>query len=171
VDGTARFLQDVAAAAGRTTSEVLRARQVWEGMEALRNRMRGRRVFFTGGTGLEVPLARFLADAGAVVLEVGVPRLERRFLSEELGALGTGVDVVESPEWRAQLGRIDEARPDVVVTSPGLYGVLVARGHLCRTSADVNAASPHGYGGARRTLSLLVRTFERAAELDALNLL
>jgi light-independent protochlorophyllide reductase subunit N len=172
VDGTARFLQDVARAAGRsTTSEVLRARQVWEGLEHLRARLRGRRVFFTGGTGMEVPLARFLADAGAVVLEVGVPRLERRFLSEELGALGAGVDVVESPEWRAQLGRIDEARPDVVICNPGLYPSLVARGHLCRTSGDLLLAAPHGYDGARRTLVRLAHTFDRAAELDALNLL
>jgi light-independent protochlorophyllide reductase subunit N len=171
VDGTARFLQDVAAAAGRSTSEALRARQVWQGLEHLRGRIRGRRIFFTGGTGVEVPLARFLADAGAVVLEVGAPRLERRFLSEELEALGSGVDVVESPEWRSQLSRIDEARPDIVVASPGLYPALVARGHLCRTSEDLLAASPHGYEGARRALSLLVGTFERAAELDSLNLL
>jgi light-independent protochlorophyllide reductase subunit N len=171
VDGTARFLQDVAGAAGKGTSEVLRARQVWEGLGHLRGRLRGRRVFLTGGTGMEVSLARFLADAGAVVLEVGVPRLERRFLSEELGALGAGVDVVESPEWRAQLGRIDEARPDLVVCTPGLYPALVARGHLCRTSGDLLAAAPHGYDGARRTLALLARTFERAAELDALDLL
>jgi hypothetical protein len=79
------------------------------------------------------------------------------------------VDVVETPEWRAQLGRIDESRPDVVVTSPGLYNALVSRGHLCRTSADLLAAAPHGYEGARRCLALLVRTFERAAELDAMN--
>jgi len=171
VDGTARFLQDVAAAAGRTTSETLRARQVWQGLEHLRGRVRGRRIFFAGGTGAEVSLARFLSDAGAVVLEVGAPRLERRFLSEELEALGAGVDVVESPEWRSQLSRVDEARPDLVIAGPGLCPALVSRGHLCRTSEDLLAAAPHGYEGARRCLSLLVGTFERAAELDSLNLL
>jgi len=170
VDGTARFVQDVAGAAGRVTGEAGRAREVWSSMEYLRGRIRGKRVFFTGDTGLEVPLARFLANAGAVVVEVGTPRLERRFLAAELGALGSDVDVVESPEWRAQLGRVEETRPDVVVASPGLYAPLVARGHLCRSSLDLLSLDPRGYEGARRVLALLARTFERAEELDALNL-
>ena len=170
VDGTARFVQDVAAAAGSRTSEAGRARQVWESLGPLRNRIRGRRVFFTGDTGLEVPLARFLADAGAVVLEVGTPRLEKRFLAAELSALGEDVDVVESPEWQAQLGRIESARPDVVVASPGLYVPLVARGHLCRSSLDLLSLGVHSYEGARRVLELFIRTFERAERLDALNL-
>jgi light-independent protochlorophyllide reductase subunit N len=170
VDGTARFVQDVVASAGLKTSEAGRARQVWEGLEPLRNRIRGRRVFFTGDTGLEVPLARFLADAGAVVLEVGTPRLEKRFLAAELGALGEDVDVVESPEWRAQLDRVESVRPDLVVASPGLYVPLVARGHLCRSSLDLLPLGIHGYEGARRVLELFVQTFERAEGLDALNL-
>ena len=170
VDGTARFIQDVAALAGRGTSEASRAREAWEGLEPLRNRIRGRRVFFTGDTGLEVPLARFLADAGAVVLEVGTPRLDKRSLAAELAALGEDVDVVESPEWRAQLGRIDAASPDVVVASPGLYGPLVAHGHLCRSSLDLLSLGVHGYEGARRVLGLFSRTFEWAERLDALKL-
>lgn len=170
VDGTARFIQDVSALAGRTTSEAGRAREVWQGLEPLRNRIRGKRVFFTGDTGLEVPLARFLADAGAVVLEVGTPRLDRRSLAAELSALGEDVDVVESPDWRAQLERVDAARPDVVVASPGLYVPLVARGHLCRSSLDLLSLGVHGYEGARRVLELFARTFEWAEKLDALNL-
>ena len=170
VDGTARFIQDVCALAGRTTSEAGRAREVWKGLEPLRNRIRGKRVFFTGDTGLEVPLARFLSDAGAVVLEVGTPRMDRRSLAAELSALGEDVDVVESPEWQAQLDRVDTARPDVVVASPGLYVPLVARGHLCRSSFDLLNLGVHGYEGARRVLELFARTFEWAEKLDALNL-
>lgn len=170
VDGTARFIQDVAASSGRGTSEAERARSVWKGLEPLRNRIRGRRIFFTGDTGLELPLARFLADAGAVVLEVGTPRLEKRSLAAELAALGEDVDVVESPDWRAQLDRIDAARPDLVVASPGLYVPLVARGHLCRSSLDLLSLGVHGYEGARRILELFARTFERAERLDALDL-
>lgn len=170
VDGTARFIQDVSALAGYRASEAGRARQVWESLEPLRNRIRGKRIFFTGDTGLEVPLARFLADAGAVVLEVGTPRLDRRSLAAELSALGEDVDVVESPEWRAQLDRVDAVRPDVVVASPGLYVPLVARGHLCRSSLDILSLGVHGYEGARRVLELFARTFERAEKLDTLNL-
>ena len=170
VDGTARFIQDVCALAGRTTSEAGRAREVWNGLEPLRNRIRGKRVFFTGDTGLEVPLARFLSDAGAVVVEVGTPRMDRNSLATELPALGEDVDVVESPEWRAQLDRVDAARPDVVVASPGLYVPLVARGHLCRSSFDLLNLGVHGYEGARRVLELFARTFEWAERLDALNL-
>ena len=170
VDGTARFLQDVAAEAGAGSSEVVRARSVWEGLGALRNRVRGKRIFFAGDTGFEVPLARFLADAGAVVLEVGAPRLDRRFLAEELQTLGSGVDVVVSPDWRGQMQRIEEARPDVVVASPGLHAPLVARGHLCRPPRDFVRAGLHGYEGARRILELLARTFDRAGALDTLSL-
>ena len=170
VDGTARFLQDVAAEAGAGSSEVVRARSVWEELGTLRNRVRGKRIFFAGDTGFELPLARFLADAGAVVLEVGAPRLDRRFLAEELQAMGSGVDVVVSPDWLGQLQRIEEARPDVVVASPGLHAPLVARGHLCRGSRDFVRAGLHGYEGARRILELLAGTFDRAEALDTLSL-
>ncbi len=170
IDGTARFIQDVAAEAGTRANELVRARSAWEGLEPLRNRIRGKRIFFAGDTGFEVPLARFLADAGAVVLEVGAPRLDRRFLTAELHALGPDVDVVQSPDWRGQLGRIDTARPDVVIASPGLHVPLVARGHLCRSPQDFLEAGVHGYEGARRILELLVRTFERAEALDSVNL-
>ncbi|MFL6057330.1 MAG: nitrogenase component 1 [Rubrobacteraceae bacterium] len=170
VDGTARFIHDVAAEAGAKANELARARSVWETLEPLRNRVRGKRIFFAGDTGLEVPLARFLADAGAVVLEVGAPRLDRRSLAIELQALGPDVDVVQSPDWRGQLGRIDAARPDVVVASPGLHVPLVARGHLCRSPQDFLDAGVHGYEGARRILELLVRTFERAEALDSVHL-
>ena len=170
VDGTARFIQDVAAEAGSRANELARARSAWEGLDPLRNRVRGKRIFFAGDTGFEIPLARFLADAGAVVLEVGAPRLDKRFLSAELQALGPDVDVVESPDWRGQLGRIDAARPDVVVASPGLHVPLVARGHLCRSPRDFLESGVHGYEGAQRILELLVRTFERAEALDSVNL-
>jgi light-independent protochlorophyllide reductase subunit N len=170
VDGTARFIQDVAAEAGVRANELARARSTWEDLEPLRNRVRGKRIFFAGDTGFEVPLARFLADAGAVVLEVGAPRLDKRFLGAELQALGPDVDVVQSPDWRGQIGRIDATRPDVVVASPGLHVPLVARGHLCRSPRDFLEAGIHGYGGARRILELLVRTFDRAEALDSVNL-
>ena len=170
VDGTARFLQDVAEDAGARTSEVMRARSVWEELGALRSRVRGKRIFFAGDTGYELPLARFLADAGAVVLEVGAPRLDRRFLAEELQTLGSGVDVVVSPDWRGQIGRIEDSNPDVVVASAGLHAPLVARGHLCRSPQDFVRAGLHGYEGARRILELLARTFDRAEALDALSL-
>jgi light-independent protochlorophyllide reductase subunit N len=170
VDGTARFVQDVAEEAGSRISEVVQARSVWKDLGVLRNRIRGKRIFFTGDTGLEIPLARFLADAGAVVLEVGAPRLDRRFLAAELQALGPDVDVVVSPDYRGQTNRIDESRPDVVISSPGLQLPLVARGHLCRSPRDFIAAGLYGYGGSRRILELLVRTMERAETLDSLNL-
>jgi light-independent protochlorophyllide reductase subunit N len=170
VDGTARFIHDVAAEAGLQANELARARAAWEGLEPLRNRIRGKRIFFAGDMGFEVALARFLADAGAVVLEVGAPRLDRRFLAAELQGLGSDVDVVESPDWRGQIGRIDAARPDVVVASPGLYVPLVARGHLCRSPRDFLESGIHGYEGARHILELLVRTFERAEALDSVNL-
>jgi light-independent protochlorophyllide reductase subunit N len=170
VDGTARFIQDVAAEAGSRANEVVRARSAWEDLDPLRNRIRGKRIFFAGDTGIEIPLARFLADAGAVVLEVGAPRLDKRFLSAELQALGPDVDVVESPDWQGQMERIDATRPDIVVASPGLYVPLVARGHLCRSPWDFLRAGFYGYEGARRILELLVHTFERAEALDSVNL-
>ena len=173
VDGTARFVRDVAAAAGRSPGEPGRpgrVREVHRRLEHLRGRIRGKRIFFAGDTGLEVPLARFLADAGAVVLEVGAPRLDRRLLAAELQALGSDVDVVEAPDRQGQMERIAAARPDVVVASPGLYVPLVARGHLCRSSLDLLRCGIHGYEGARRVLELFARTFERADYLDSVNL-
>ncbi|MGH3145507.1 MAG: ferredoxin:protochlorophyllide reductase (ATP-dependent) subunit N, partial [Rubrobacter sp.] len=105
-----------------------------------------------------------------VVLEVGAPRLDRRFLAAELQALGPDVDVVVSPDYRGQASRIDDARPDLVIPSPGLHLPLIARGHLCRSSRDFIEAGLYGYGGARRILELLVLTLKRAETLDSLNL-
>src|SRR4028119_1539070 len=51
VRGTARYIQDVSALAGYGASEAGRARQVWESLEPLRSRIRGKRIFFTGDTG------------------------------------------------------------------------------------------------------------------------
>lgn len=170
MDGTSRFIQDVSAAAGRESEEPARAQEMWQRLEYLRSRIRGKRIFFAGDTGFEISLARFLANAGAVVLEVGVPRLDRKALGPEIQALGADVDVVESPDWRGQMKRIDEARPDLVIASPGLYVPLVARGHLCRSSLDILRTGVHGYEGARRILELFVRTFERADALDSIHL-
>lgn len=170
MDGTSRFIQDVSAAIGRESGEPARAQEMWQRLERLRSRIRGKRVFFAGDTGFEVSLARFLANAGAVVLEVGAPRLDRKALGPEIQALGADVDMVESPDWRGQMKRIDEARPDLVIASPGLYVPLVARGHLCRSSLDILRTGVHGYEGARRILELFVRTFERADALDSVHL-
>lgn len=170
IDGTARFLRDVASEAGHGTSGAARARTAWEELEPLRNRIRGKRFFFAGDTGLEIPVARFLLEAGAVVLEVGAPKLDRRLFGTDVQALSAHVDVIESPDPRGQLERIDKARPDVVVASPGLYAPLVARGHLCRSSPDFLGADIYGYEGARRILELFVRAFERAEALDSVKL-
>ena len=170
MDGTSQFIQEVSEAAGRESGEPARAQEMWQRLERLRSRIRGKRIFFAGDTGFEVPLARFLANAGAVVLEVGAPRLDRKALGAEIQALGADVDVVESPDWRGQTKRIDETRPDLVITSPGLYVPLVARGHLCRSSLDILRTGVHGYEGARRILELFARTFERADALDSVNL-
>lgn len=170
MDGTSRFIQDVSAALERESEETARSQEMWQRLERLRSRIRGKRIFFAGDTGFEIPLARFLVNAGAVVLEVGAPRLDRKALGPEIQALGADVDVIESPDWRGQMKRIEESRPDLVITSPGLYVPLVARGHLCRPSLDVLRAGIHGYEGARRILELFVRTFERADALDSVNL-
>lgn len=170
-DGTSRFVRDVAVASGAGGRASLgRSRPVWENLQSLRSRVRGKRVFFAGDTGLEVPIARFLMDAGAVVVEVGTPRLERRLLAADLQALGAHVDVVESPDPEGQIKRADAARPDVVVASSGLYAPLVARGHVCRLSRDFLEAGVHGYEGARRILELFVHSFERAETLDSVKL-
>lgn len=170
VDGTAQFIQDVSAEAGQEASELLRMLSTWEDLGPLRNRIRGKRIFFAGDTSLEIPIARFLVDAGAVVLEVGAPRLERELLNAEIRALSAHVDVVESPDPTGQMGRIAATRPDVVVASPGLYAPLVARGQLCRSSLDFLGAGIHGYEGARRILEIFIRSFERAETLDSVRL-
>ncbi len=170
VDGTARFARDVASEAGHGLSGSGRARAAWEELEPLRNRIRGKRFFFAGDTGLEVPIARFLLEAGAVVLEVGAPRLDRRLFGADVQALSAHVDVIERPDPTGQMERVSKTEPDVVVASAGLYAPLVARGHLCRSSLDFLGADIYGYEGARRILELFVRSFERAETLDSVEL-
>ncbi|TCJ16021.1 hypothetical protein E0L93_11090 [Rubrobacter taiwanensis] len=170
VDGTARFIRDVARAAGREINELARAREALAEVEGLRNRLRGLRVFLTGDTGLEIPLARTLAGAGAVILEVGTPRIARPALVPELQTLGVEIDIVEAPEWTRQIERVEESRPDLVIAGPGLYAPLTARGHLCRLSLDFLSGDIYGYAGARRLLELFITPLDRASKLDALEL-
>jgi len=170
IGGTSRFLQDVASAAGLDVKWAGGPHPTWEELEPLRSRIRGKRIFFAGDTGLELPLARFLADAGAVIVEVGVPRLDRRVLSAEIQALGGEVDVVEAPDPEGQMERIESSRPDIVVASPGLHVPLAARGWLCCQSTELMQLGVYGYRGARRVLEFLCSTLDRAEDLDSIKL-
>ncbi|WP_273846844.1 nitrogenase component 1 [Rubrobacter calidifluminis] len=170
IGGTSRFLQDVALAAGLEAERTSRPNSAHEELESLRSRIRGKRIFFAGDTGLELPLARFLADAGAVIVEVGVPRLDRRVLSAEIQALGGEVDVVEAPDPEGQMERIERSHPDIVVASAGLYVPLTARGWLCCLSTELVQLGVYGYAGARRVLGFFCDILDRAGDLDSIKL-
>ena len=108
VDGTARFVQDVAEEAGSRTSEVVRARSVWEDLGVLRNRIRGR-----GSSSPATRGWRSRSPASSPTREPSCSRSARRGWtagsSPPSCRLGPDVDVVVSPDYRGQTNRIDES--------------------------------------------------------------
>ncbi|ABZ83866.1 light-independent protochlorophyllide reductase, n subunit [Heliomicrobium modesticaldum Ice1] len=158
-DGTARFLEAICAEFGLDASPVAeREAQTWRSLESQRALLRGKRIMFLGDNLLEIPLARFLTACGAEVVEAGTPYVHAKDLSEEIARLREkGVPIVESPNFSAQVERIDRLRPDLIVAGLGICNPLEAAGYTTAWSIEFTFAQIHGFVNAIDLIKLFVK--------------
>ena len=132
-EGTARWLRAIGSAFDRPAAQVeatlspglARGRK---SLERHRTVLAGKRIFFFPDSQLEIPLARFLQEElGMILIEVGVPYLNRQIMAAEL-ALLEGVQLSEGQDVDRQLDLCRAASPDLVVCGLGLANPLEAEG-------------------------------------------
>lgn len=166
-DGTRVFWEDVAVAMGKPVDLSERERQAWERLESHLEILRGKKVFFTADNLMELPLARFLKNAGCTILECSSPYINRKFHARELAAL-EGVRIVEQPNFDRQLRDIRDLRPDLVISNLATTNPLVGHGVVAKWSTEFSFMPIHGWSGAATLAGMFTRPLTRHAQLDPL---
>lgn len=166
-DGCRAFWEDLAAAFGLNVNLAEREAQAWERIKAHTDLLRGKKVFLAADTLLELPLARFLRNAGATVLECSTPYINRRFHSRELQAL-EGVRLVEQANFERQLRSIAEEQPDLVISNIITTNPLIGRGVVAKWGTEFIFSPIHGWAGINTLANLCTRALRRHALLDPL---
>ncbi len=166
-DGTRAFWEDLAAALGIAVDLRERERRAWERLEPHLAILRGKRVLFTADNLMELPLARFLKNAGCTVLECSSPYINRKFHARELAALD-GVRIVEQPDFDRQVHDIDLLQPDLVISNLATTNPLVGRGVVAKWSTEFSFMPIHGWSGAATLAGMFTRPLQRHRRLDPL---
>ncbi len=125
---------------------------------------------------LEISLARFLVRCGMSVPEIGIPYMDKRYQAAELEMLANtcrdmGVPmprIVEKPDNYNQIQRINELKPDLVITGMAHANPLEARGINTKWSVEFTFAQIHGFSNARDVLELVTRPLRRNNSLKDL---
>ena len=167
-DGTRIFLEDLAREFGKEVDLREREAECWRNIEAKVALIRGKRIFITGDNMLELPVARFLQAAGAEVLEVGTPYVNRKFHARELQALA-GQRIVEMPNMSRQIKDIRDLKPDLVITNFWQANPYEAEGQATKWSTEFLFTPIFGFGGAGDLANLFSRALSRHRKLDMLN--
>ncbi|WP_009633449.1 ferredoxin:protochlorophyllide reductase (ATP-dependent) subunit N [Synechocystis sp. PCC 7509] len=176
-DGTRAWIEKICSVLGITPKGLdEREAQIWASMEDYLQLIRGKSVFFMGDNLLEISLARFLVRCGMTVPEIGIPYMDKRFQAAELTMLENtckemGVPlprIIEKPDNYNQIQRIQETRPDLVITGMAHANPLEARGINTKWSVEFTFAQIHGFTNARDILELVTRPLRRNNNLKDL---
>jgi light-independent protochlorophyllide reductase subunit N len=173
-EGTARWLRDIGAEFACPTEKVEAAiapglARARKSLVHHREVLAGKRIFFFPDSQLEIPLARFLQEElGMVIVEVGVPYLNRQIMAAELDALGPTVQLSEGQDVDRQLDRCRAAAPDMVVCGLGLANPLEAEGITTKWSIELVFSPVHGFDQAADLAALFARPFDRRRRLGGL---
>ncbi|NJN74721.1 MAG: ferredoxin:protochlorophyllide reductase (ATP-dependent) subunit N [Limnothrix sp. RL_2_0] len=169
-DGTRAWVEKICSVLGIEPQGLAeREAQIWESLEDYLQLIRGKSVFFMGDNLLEVSLSRFLIRCGMTVDEIGIPYMDKRYQKAELDFLvqtceemGTPVPrIVEKPDNYNQIQRINELKPDLVITGMAHANPLEARGINTKWSVEFTFAQIHGFTNARDILELVTRPMRR----------
>ena len=138
--------------------------------------MRGESCFVVGDKLLEISQARCLIRCGAIVQEVGIPYMDKRYQAAELALLEKTCQemgaplptIVEKPDNYNQIQRIYELKPDLVITGMAHANPLEARGINTKWSVEFTFAQIHGFSNTRDMLELVTRPLRRNGSLKDL---
>nr|ASQ39814.1 photochlorophyllide reductase subunit N [Glaucocystis sp. BBH] len=176
-DGTRAWIEKICLSLGIEPKGLEeREQQIWDSLTDYLNLVRGKSVFFMGDNLLEVSLARFLIRCGMIVHEIGIPYMDKRYQAAELNLLeetcrkmGTAMPrIVEKPDNYNQIQRIQQLKPDLVITGMAQANPLEARGINTKWSVEFTFAQIHGFSNARDILELVTRPLRRKGNLREL---
>jgi light-independent protochlorophyllide reductase N subunit len=85
-DGTRQFWEDLAKEFGMSIDLSEREHAAWERIKSHCEVLKGRRVFITADSLIELPLARFLKSAGAEIAEVSSVYINKKISCQRVGA-------------------------------------------------------------------------------------
>lgn len=165
-DGTRVFWEDLAREFGIEVDLRDREKAAWEKISRQTAMLKGKKVFLTADTMMELPLGRFLRSAGAEVVECSSAYINKKFLAKELKAL-EGVRIVEQPNFHRQLEDIKRDRPDMIVTSLMTANPFVGHGFIVKWSMEFMLMPIHGWSGVFTLANLFVSPLDRRSKLPA----
>ena len=171
VNGTEAWLHAAADAVGVSRTDVdtaieapiARARKALEHYTPV---LKGKRLWFMPDSQLELPLARFMhQECGMDILEVGVPYLDRKTMSEELKVLPDNARLVEGQDVDKQLDRLRTDAPDLTVCGLGIANPLEGEGLSTKWSIELVFSPVHGFDQAGDLAELFARPLSRRQKL------
>ncbi|MBF2014347.1 MAG: ferredoxin:protochlorophyllide reductase (ATP-dependent) subunit N [Rivularia sp. T60_A2020_040] len=176
-DGTRAWIEKICSVFDITPQGLdEREAQIWQNLEDYVKLIRGKSVFFMGDNLLEISLARFLIRCGMTVPEIGIPYMDKRYQAAELQLLEKTCHemdvplptIVEKPDNYNQIQRINNLKPDLVITGMAHANPLEARGINTKWSVEFTFAQIHGFTNARDILELVTRPLRRNNSLKDL---
>lgn len=167
-DGTRSFWEALAAKFEQPIDLRAREAQAWARIEEHVALLRGKKVFFTADNLMELPLARFLRNAGCEIIECSSTYINKRFHERELAALA-GVKVVEQPNFDRQLADIAALQPDLVVSALATTNPLIGQGVVAKWSTEFAFMPIHGWSGVGTLAGMFTKSMKRHAQLDLLS--
>ncbi|MEM8531947.1 MAG: ferredoxin:protochlorophyllide reductase (ATP-dependent) subunit N [Chloroflexota bacterium] len=167
-DGTRAFWEDLAAMFGKQVDLSEREAQSWARIVEHTELLQNKRVFFTADNLMELPLARFLKNAGCEIVECSSPYINRKFHAREIAALD-GVPLYEQPNFNRQLGKIAEIQPDLVVSTMATTNPLIGHGVVAKWSTEFSFMPIHGWAGVGTLAGMFTKSIKRHAQLDPLD--
>ena len=167
-DGTRAFWETLAAAFHKPVDLREREAQSWARIGEHVDLLRGKRVFFTADTLMELPLARFLRAAGCEIVECSSTYINKKFHQAELAALA-GVPVVEQPNFGRQWQDIQRLQPDLVISALATTNPLIGHSVVAKWSTEFAFMPIHGWTGVPTLAGMFTRSLRRHAQLDALD--
>lgn len=167
-DGTRAFWEDLAALFDKRVDLSQREAEAWERLREHTDVLRGKKVFFTADNLMELPLARFLRNAGCDIVECSSTYINKRFHARELAAL-EGVKVVEQPNFDRQLRDMAEYKPDLVISTMATTNPLIGHGVVAKWSTEFAFMPIHGWAGAATLAGMFTRNLKRHAQLAPLD--
>ena len=165
-DGSRVFWEDLAREFGITIDLRDREKAAWAKISNQLDILKGKRVFLTADTMMELPLARFLKSAGAEVVECSSAYINKKFHARELEALA-GVRVVEQPNFHRQLEDVKRIRPDMIVTSLMTANPFAGHGFVVKWSMEFMLMPIHSWSGVIPLANLFVSPLQRRSKLPA----
>ncbi|ASQ91314.1 ferredoxin:protochlorophyllide reductase (ATP-dependent) subunit N [Prosthecochloris sp. GSB1] len=164
--GTRVFWEDLAAMFDITVDLREREQAAWDRIAEQCAVLKDKKVFLTADTMMELPLGRFLKNAGADVVECSSAYINKKFHARELEAL-EGVRVVEQPNFHRQLEEIKRTEPDMIVTSLMTANPFVGNGFIVKWSMEFTLMPIHSWSGVFTLANLFVSPIQRRAHLPA----